>query len=566
LPTDIVAAAASLVNKAGATAIFGTKPPNDRLQIANLMAQGKHAAEYAHALCTVGAAAITDEIECSAPSPVTCWAFYSAAPVRKDLAWRRVRERPPSTVINEGGAGDASGPSNAAEMTKDELEAAAEKATIVDLQMGAHADGSLLESSTVVCEHGDHIQDNRTASGEVGLRTARPRFPKTSECEEFLFSNDPENLVSAEALRNVGVGVADLSPDQARSFDEAVAALKKHMFTKQRVLKSERYVTRTADVLPKNRTEQQKERMEVEALNAESNEAIPYSTIVAAFCKKEVTGKPKPRPIANHGDERVWGMAKGSAVFEDVMFHTLPYACIKHEEKSKKMNELFTQMDDHTYKVENDLSAFEFGIYDKLKQAECDIFKHIMDHLDLNSENAGFCYRVIAARTKACTWVMNYIDAAGARCRMKIKMPRSMRESGDRITSSGNFLQNLLAWLTFLVKPGKVEAAVQSLIRNKGKSFSYTSARDGRVYNAFLAFEGDDTLGGLNEKILSHGGGQLIDEFFSSYGWKAKLKVASNQGDASINFVGYTALLRDGKLVRDGTDAVMFPDIKHHSR
>lgn len=588
LPTDVLAAAAILVGKSGATAILGAKPPNDWLQIANLVAQGKHEADYAYALSTVGAWAITDEIQCAMPAITITECFIGIFESKEiGYAWQRIRG-PELHYANTGcdGVEQAAalavpvvaevhfGPTSATlerpNVAQPEpalapppgLEQLAYEASEIDQQMGAHVDGGLLHSTVVVNEHGDHVRDNRTATGEIGTRTARSRFPKTSPVKEYLFSNDPENIVSAEAMRNQGVGVADLSPDQLKTFDEAVAALKKHLFTKNRCLKAERFVEKTTDVLPKNRSNTQCYQMHVDALNASGDEAVPFSLLVDAFTKKEVTKKPKPRPIANHGDARVWGMAKCAAIFEDVMFHNLPYACIKHEEKNVKMNELFSNLDGFDHKVENDLTAFEFGIHEKLKKAESDVLKHIMGYLDLDSDNAGFCHRVVNARTKACTWVLRYVDAAGAKCQLKIALPRSMRESGDRVTSSGNFLQNLLAWLTFLVKPGKVEAAIQSLIQHKGKMFYYTSARDGKQYKAFLAFEGDDTLGGINEKILATNGGQLVDEFFSDYGWKAKFKVADNAGDACIQFVGYTALLKGGAVVKEGANVVMFPEIK----
>jgi len=591
LPTEILAAAASLVNKSGATLQFGAKPPNDWLQIANLVAQGRHAETYAYALCTVGAHAIVDEIECSCPAVTVydCICGIDPDDGCEDVhdgagyAWQPFRDTSTATTADGGSATgltrqeDAAGAEANAPVQSGRpnvappepklapppgLEQLATDATVIDQQMGAHVDGALLHSTTVVSEHGDNVRDNRTATGEVGARTARSRFPKTSAVKEYIFSNDPENIISAEAMRNVGVGVADMSPDQSKAFDEAVDALKKHLFTKSRAQKADRFITKTTDVLPKNRTDMQRMQMHIDALNATGDESVPFSLLVDAFCKKEVTKKPKPRPIVNHGNARVWGLARTAAVFEDVMFHNLPHACIKHEEKAQKMNDLFSNLSSCKHKIENDLTAFEFGIYDRLKQAECDIFKHIMSHLNLDADNAGFCHRVVNSRSQACTWVMRYTDAAGAKCVLKLELPRAMRESGDRATSSGNFLQNLLAWLTLLVKPGKVEAAVQSLIQNKGRLFYYTSARDGRQYKAFLAFEGDDTLGSLDESILVHNDGQLIDEFFTSYGWKAKLKAARNDGDACIQFVGYTALLRGGEVAKEGANVVMFPEIK----
>lgn len=599
LPTEILAAAASLVNKSGATYQFGAKPPNDWLQIANLVSQGRQAEEYAYALCTVGVSAIVDEMSCAHP-PVTYYDCLmgllpdGAMEVTAEVGYAWQMYRPGGRPIAASGGvyrplatqgasaqrehfeeedldclhePDPSGRPNVRPLLPlppppPGLEQQAVEAAEIDRQMGAHFNGDPLQSTTVISEHDDHVQDNRTTDGELGVRQARSRFPKTSSVKEYLFSNDPENLVSAEAMRNKGVGVADLSPDQSKVFDEVVAALKKHMFTKNRVLKAERFISKTTDVLPKNRTDVQKMQMHIDALNASGDEDIPFSLMVDAFTKKEVTKKPKPRPIVNHGNARVWGMAKTAAVFEDVMFHCVPHACIKHKEKNAKMNDLFSALDSCAHKIENDLTAFEFGIYDRLKQAECDLFKHIMQHLDLSGDNTGFCCRVVDSRTHACTWVIRYVDTAGAKCCLKLALPRAMRESGDRVTSSGNFLQNLLAWMTMMVKPGKAEAAVQSLIQNKGKLFFYTSARDGRVYKAFLAFEGDDTLGSLDEKILVHNNGQLINEFFSSYGWSAKLKVARATGDDCIQFVGYTALLRDGKAVMEGANVVMFPEIK----
>lgn len=619
LPTEVLAAGQSLLNKSGATYQFGAKPPNDWLQIANLVSQGKQADDYAYALVTVGASAIIDEVMCAHP-PVTWYdCFMGLVPdgamdstERVGYAWQKYRPLG-STIAYSGNVGCALGSGSSAadfehllraqyrplaiqdaaavheHFEEEELECLQEpdpdarpnvsppepetppppglehlaaEATIVDEQMGAFVNGTHLESVTVRCEHGDHVQDNRTADGEVGQRTARPRFPKTSSVKEYLFSNDPENLVSAESLRNQGVGVADLTDDQSKVFDQLVDALKKHMFTKKRVKTAESYIVRTADVLPKNRTEEQKMQMAIDALNAESDEGVPFSLLVDAFTKKEVSKKAKPRPIVNHGNARVWGMARTAGVFEDVMFHSVPHACIKEREKHAKMNDLFTGIQACTYKIENDLTAFEFGIYDRLKQAECDIFKHIMSHLDLDADNAGFCCRVVDSRTQACTWVLRYTDAAGAKCCLKLALPRAMRESGDRVTSSGNFLQNLLAWLTLLVKPGYAERAVQSLMKNKGKCFNYISARDSKEYKAVLAFEGDDTLGALDERILIVDNGRLINEFFKAYGWKAKLKVASNDGYDCIQFVGYTALLRDGKVVLEGANVVMFPEIK----
>ena len=109
--------------------------------------------------------------------------------------------------------------------------------------------------------------------------------------------------------------------------------------------------------------------------------------------------------------------------------------------------------------------------------------------------------RVVNDRTKACVWSMRYKDGAGEKRTLRLHMPDVMRESGDRLTSSGNFLQNLIAWMSFLVAPDAVPFAIQSLLGTKGEKLLYTSARDGKKYLAMLLFEGDDTLGRLEEAV-----------------------------------------------------------------
>lgn len=700
VPADIVKASAGFLCKSRATLEYGTKPPNDYLQIANLQTQKRNDNVYSWALCTAGYDAIVDEVICRYDDGAR-WPClpYKCCPRRHDLpshdwqgrrlpglAWKvwveptnlrykalknlqklpgfieRIPnpfvpfvdenaidddgamapppppppppppEDPPAPITvelvpldvfigdmapileeeevqlqtleqflddddeshhSEGGivathvpmyvegVDDHAHPtvewddeplyvelveSDGSEEGDVDRQDLAERATIVDEQMAAHITGDLLESETVVVEAGDHVQDDRTVDfdeqHDIGKRTARSRFPKITEKQEYLFSGDADDLIAAEKMRNQGVGVPELSPDQKKAFKNAVLALKKHMFTEKRCKTSERLITQTLDVLPKKLSDEEKVKIATDAMNDDSPEGTHFSTLVDAFVKPEVSSKPKPRPVMNHGHKRLWGIAKSSAIFEDIMFHSVPHACIKHAEKEKKMNELFKNCEGYKGMLENDMTAFEFGIHKELKEAEQDILRHIMSHIDMDGDNVDFCERVVDSRNKNCTWSFRWRDQAGAQCRTRIKMPRAVRESGDRITSSGNFLQNLLAWLTFLVRHDKVEAAVQSLLMNKGRCFSYVSARDNKPYTAYLAFEGDDTLGALNEGILLLNNGQLCNQFFSDYGWSAKLKVVKDTGYDCIQFVGYTALVLDNKIVTLGENVVMFPEIK----
>jgi len=661
MPADIVRASAGLLTKSNSCVEYGCKPPNDRLQIANLHTQKRKGTErddfYDWALATVGYAAICDEVNCRYDTGARCcfmrrhtlpwtdfygrllpglsWTIWdpkqSMTPL-KDLAFDFAgyvsnlktpefhvfdpeayeeyqntgvilaiedgtiydqphkddpgpTEPPPGLAIplNDGplpappGLLPAVGPVSAAlppptRLTpveeEEDIVLIAERETTIQEQMAAHIENDVLKSRTVIVEHGPHVQDDKTVDPDpemaTGVRTARSRFPQITEEEQFLFNGDSESLIASEALRNKNVGVAKLTPRQELALTRVEEYLKKHMFNERRVKRSEREITRTIDTLPRKMSEEEKMQAHLDAANCDQDGYVPFSLLVDAFCKSEVTGKPKPRPIANHGTMRLFGIAKTAWVFEDLMFHALPEACIKHCEKFAKMNQLFSNCE--RFKgirgmLENDMTAFEFGIHERLKEVEKNIIKHIMSYLDLEGDGEVFCERVVDARDKSATWVFRYKDAAGASCCTKLKLPRPMRESGDRITSSGNFLQNLIAWLVLLVHEDHVEAAIQNLMHHEGQKFQYTSARDGRKYFAFLAFEGDDTLGCLTEPCLLENNGAMVNDFFKAYGWNAKLKVAKMTGEDCLAFVGFVALVRDNKLVRLGENIVMFPDI-----
>ena len=145
--------------------------------------------------------------------------------------------------------------------------------------------------------------------------------------------------------------------------------------------------------------------------------------------------------------------------------------------------------------VENDLSSFEFGISAKLKECGADILRSIAAIIGVDDVGTSLFERVINDRTKSAVWVMNYTDEAGARAKCKLTLPCAMRESGDRLTSSGNWLQNLIARCSMLTTEQHMHQAIETLIGNRGERMFYRSARDGKKYIAIFVFEGDDTLG-----------------------------------------------------------------------
>ena len=436
------------------------------------------------------------------------------------------------------------------------LAEAAEAATELDRQQGAHLNGDTITSSVVVTAPGDHVADNRTSSAEGGLRVAISRFPMGTDTPAYLFSNAPDNLVSAEAMRNVGVGDHKPWPDEALSLVGVVAALKAHIFTPKVLRKSATALGPLASNLPSKLSRAARERIVEDSLDITAPTGVPFSRFVDAFVKSEVT---KPRPIANHGHTRLFALAKVAYIFEDVLFYQLSKMCIKHGHKATLIADIFAGLNKSPGAVlENDMSSFEFGICETLKAAEADIIKHIAEHVGVHEEGQNLFERVVDARTKAATWQLRYVDDAGARCCMRITLPRVMRESGDRITSSGNFLQNLLAWMSFLVAPAHMDAAVQSLVCQRGAAFVYMSARSKRPEEARLAFEGDDTVGRLSETMHV----TQMEEFFHRWGWRSKIKICRKTGDDFVRFVGFDALTRDGDVVMQCRNPVMCCEIK----
>lgn len=408
----------------------------------------------------------------------------------------------------------------------------------------------------------------------IGAREAHARFPSMSSEAAYLYANDPRNVEAANTLRNVDVGVHNPSVNEARTKDKIVQALKDHVWTKQaccRAMSTYESLQKTA--LPKKLSEEAKAQWHIECLNeAEGQGGISYSKIMDAFVKAEVTGKWKPRTINNHKQVRLVSLARTAFCYEYVLFHTFQDASIKHRPKDKVISDIAKSMSNAFKKspdakwLENDMTAFEFGISEQLKASEVEILRHIHTMVNGSEANDDLFERTMNDRTKECTWTMRYKDETGERRTLKLRLPNVIRESGDRMTSSGNWIQNFIAWLSFLVHPDHVVEAIKSLISTRGQRCFYISARDGRKYMAMFVFEGDDTLGRMEEPVWlpcrPGASVSLIEDFFLRWGWKAKLSWKSNVGYDYARVVGYDILLSDGKAAYDGPTLVAMPEMK----
>jgi hypothetical protein len=451
---------------------------------------------------------------------------------------------------------------------------AAERAVIIDEQQSSFTTGAPLKSTTV------HSQSTTKESGYssnegIGSREATARFPCMSEKDAYLFNNNPANLRSSNTKRNVGVGKHQPSAAEAAGRDAACDWIKKNVFTKRNIDASIREYDSIASTFPKRLGPADREKWHLEALNeATSGNGYSYSKLVKAFVKSEVSSKAKPRPIANHGVTRLVALAKVAFIFDTVMFDKLEGMSIKHRAKREVMRDIAKNMNGikrggkaaGSRWGENDLTAFEFGIGEDLKRCECEILTHIGSLVGLEDVSSVLFERVVADRLKPIVWKMSFVDECGVKQTYKLHQQRAMRESGDRLTSSGNFFQNWLAWTSFLVHPDHIESAMRSLLSNRGERFVYVSARDGKKYTAMFVFEGDDTICRCQEAIwlpaYSHAQSlSFADDFFFRWGWSPKLTWKNETGFDYVRFVGYDILLNDNEAVFSNNDLVSCPEI-----
>jgi hypothetical protein len=503
---------------------------------------------------------------------------------------QRLTPKSPKVTPNGESNGDASGAENHQAATAGSPAPApaptnkvadAVTATAVEEQQRAYVEGGVLRSITTATD-GSLPRMDKHPEEEVegkGTRQARARFPLLSTEPNYLHSNNPANLQAAHDKRNIGIGKHNPCVTEAKTRDILLQGLKDHVFTMGHCKKALRGLDSVRDTcLPKKLSHEAAMRAETEAMNVVlKSDTVGFDTVIKAFVKAEVSSKDKPRPIANHGEVRLYALAKVAWVFDHVLFDVLQDASIKARGKREAIQNIVTNMSSMRKGarwVENDLKAFEFGISAPLKQFEQEIFRHIAHFIGVEDSGSLLFERVVNDRDKTATWRMSYTDATGEKKTRKIILPQTMRESGDRLTSSGNFLQNLVAWFCFLVDPDHVMSALQSLLRFRGAKMFYVSPRDAKMvlrngnysrqnYMCMFAFEGDDTLARFQEEIWAKDGEKCpVAEFFVRWGWSPKLVWKATTGDDYARFVGYEALLCNGECVYDGAQVVMTPETK----
>lgn len=604
LPADLISTAATISSLSEANALWEQKGQNAELQLAhNAKYHYQTNAYLSRAVKTVGLYAIREELECfpQFKQATTCeYVFASVLPFWYEMPqvrgtpWK-VHVRKPDddhlvgdwsewavqktgdvsllTINDKDTKGDdKKGKSHKSDPAEVSQGCKINDQAEVDYKVDRQKAGEPLKSKTKIGTESDCKIKNTSAIGDTGActdeggfpiggRVATARFPQLTSEEQFLHDNSPENLKAAQVLRQQEtfvegdrpIGEMLLCPQEKRDMIECSNAFIRQVLRPKDTIAVALQFERFKDKLPKSMNNKMKENVYFGILNAWAQMGI-----IDAFIKSEVTAKDKPRVISNYGATRQALLAKVSWVFEELVFKRFKDLSIKKRSREAAVANIALNLSAVPKATwwENDLSSFDFGINPTLKKIEVAMFRAIVSALGIDEDiDAEAFERVVDERTKKTTWRMRFVDEAGEKCTYSIELPQAMRDSGDRITSSGNWVQNLLAWVEYFVDPADYDKFFVALMCKKGQPVYYKSKRTGETFEIALAFEGDDTLLATSEKLLI----ENIVKFFANRGWKAKLRSVTT---GVATFVGSHILIKEGEVVVDAGELVICPEIK----
>lgn len=421
-----------------------------------------------------------------------------------------------------------------------------------------HCDSACIESITLVPPEDKRLE----TPGDGGECTAERRAPHLGP-KPMLFSNNANNLTMAECTRNNGdagpVRDEQMNPlilDAAKAFCDVV--LDKKKCNNLRVLPMDKE-------LPKKYVCKERQRIEDQMWTLHC-ESLPPS--ISASIKKEVTSKKKPRPIQAHGIERLALNCPLLGTFERILKARLGRYTIKGRDKMDVMKGICSAAADMSWRGEKlyplmfDQTAFEFGINETFKEAECIMLRCVASLLD--SEYTIYpddlVDYVINERTASIDWVMKCKDARGFKFTHVIEMIRTMRQSGDRGTSSLNWFANALWCCVSTCQPGSYHKFWENMLKGNHTGSFVVPAYDslGQI-ELILNMEGDDVVGFANRDIAAR-----FCEVAHASGWKAKneLAPASANGEGHVTYVGFHCYTVNGVPKRIDGQFIIIPELK----
>jgi len=305
-----------------------------------------------------------------------------------------------------------------------------------------------------------------------------------------------------------------------------------------------------------------------------------------SFLKLESIHKLKaPRIIINEGPNTVVGQLLVALIYEHILFAWLPANNIKRLTRDEFCYQLSVRHSQtnrriitrgngqeienkHRCLLEIDQTSFDMseslmeinGNKVGLLLGESQLFEKISGKLFDCLENSISARSITWRRDKPSQLVFHTKSGM-----VKAKLDRRVRHSGDRMTSSGNFLIEFVATMTALFDdPLTVLQEIPRYSIRKYQDFWYGLRTEIRDYNGFVGvtqghtslvspiIEGDDGMVGIeSDNELNE---DTILKRYNKLGLDAKVALVSN---GAVNFCGINFLVENGRTQNN----VFAPDI-----
>lgn len=433
----------------------------------------------------------------------------------------------------------------------------------VDAEAQLAVDVDLFHMLTITVQPPPDMQGEMPCDG--GEKVVVRRMPHLGP-RPYAFSNNGDNLSSANHLRCNGQAgdvrdetVRELIRKAAEAFADVVIPS-----NKEKVV----LPARVSEVLPKKYTCPERERYERDMWNMDK-----FSEGIKAHIKLETSAKPKPRPINAHGTERLAVNCPLLGTYEAILKQRLSMFTIKGKQKRDVMTRLSDSVErmaagglnGHRRKVYGcgfDQTAFEFGGNPSFKEAEDIVLRRVADLLgaeEFMEVPSDLLDWALKERLIEKDWIGNFKDKRGMMYKHVVKMYSTMRESGDRGTSSLNWLDNMIWVCVSLCRADQYHSFWKALISANGTGGVATfPSHDMGMITIVVNAEGDDIMLWTDRPESQ----ARLTAMAHNVGWCSKAEPVEQEGPGYFTYVGFHVYTLDGVPRRVQGNYVMFPELR----
>lgn len=403
---------------------------------------------------------------------------------------------------------------------------------------------------------------------------------------------NPSNMIAAINARTKTKYTFKPESETARKFEECYNYIAEHWFSHENVVLAMNDIMMNHcgsdfydSYKPKSMSGEEWRRIMMENWDKPIDDPT-----VPAFLKMELLNKVKPpRIIMNEGPKRVVAQLFTAIVYEHIIFYQLRDSNIKkltRDQFADQISKRYSQK-----RMNSKCPCCKLDLKGDYKQSVIEVDQSSFD-MSENYDPAtgegllGFEYKLMSAlakytshwiETAECNWRAQKMRGQVTRFRFDVKknesiitmMNRRVRHSGDRITSSGNFLIEYLSTLC-VVADNPLDALKQVNKRIDAEKFRmFWNGKDVRReivdYNGkcievegnhalyCCVVEGDDVIARLEAPVMVENE-KLIDRYHE-LGLDGKLHVETKTG--AVNFCGINFLVTEGNTEK----SIYSPDI-----